>query len=199
MKRLVKISIVVFVILYLVPKGVCGQGVKTNLPFILVGCPNIGAEFNISKRFSVSGDMMWMPYLFKKNEEVFRSLNGSVELRYYVEPRYYYSNNMYDGFYLGPYLMAGDFNIGLKTNDAPLDNFRREGWGISTGVSIGYKTFLSKRFRLDLNIGLGYAHLQYDKYYLGGEWAEHPLELKNTKAWFGPTKIGASLVYNMFR
>ncbi len=74
-----------------------------------------------------------------------------------------------------------------------------KGWGISAGLSLGYKFYLSKRFRLDLNLGLGYAHLQYDKYQLGGEWADYPLELKDTRAWFGPTKFGVHLVYNLFR
>lgn len=52
---------------------------------------------------------------------------------------------------------------------------------------------------LDLNIGLGYAHLQYNKYYLGGEYVNFPLERKKTKRWIGPTKFGINLTYNIFR
>ncbi|MEG0647292.1 MAG: DUF3575 domain-containing protein, partial [Bacteroides sp.] len=51
----------------------------------------------------------------------------------------------------------------------------------------------------DTNIGLGYAHMQYNKYLLGGEWADYPLSIKDTKAWIGPTKFGVNLVYNLFR
>lgn len=105
---------------------------------------------------------------------------------------------MYDGFYLGPYVEAGNFNIGFWRGEER-ESYRYKGWGISAGLSLGYKFYLSKRFRLDLNLGLGYAHLQYDKYQLGGEWADYPLELKDTRAWFGPTKFGVHLVYNLFR
>lgn len=177
------------------------QAIKTNLPLILTGNPNIGAEWFIGKQFSVNGDVLWAPYLFKKDEEVFRSLIGSVDFRYYINPKYYYANDLWDGLYVGPYAMAGNFNIGLKNKDSddPTDSFRRKGWGVSAGVSAGYKFYISDRFRMDINLGLGYAHLQYDKYHLGGEYAEYPLERKKTKSYWGPTKFGVHLVYNIFR
>lgn len=179
-----------------VPAG--AQAIKINVPLFLIGTPNIGAEFTVSQQFSVNGDILWAPYLFKKNEEVFRGLVGTVELRYYIKPRYYYTNDMFDGFYVGPYTMAGNFNIGLKKKDDK-DSYRRRGWGISAGATVGYKFYLSKRFRMDLNMGIGFAHLQYDKYYLGGEWVGYPLEKKKTAMWIGPTKFGVHLVYNLFR
>lgn len=175
------------------------QTVKTNIPLILTGNPNIGTEWFIGKQFSVNGDILWAPYLFKKDEEVFRTLIGSVDFRYYINPKYYYANDLWDGLYVGPYAMAGNFNIGLKNSDDTKTSYRRKGWGLSTGVTAGYKFYISDRFRMDINIGLGYAHLQYDKYQLGGEYAEYPLEKKKTKAYWGPTKFGVHLVYNIFR
>lgn len=183
--------------LWTLPVG--AQAIKINAPLLLVGAPNVGAEFTISQQFSINGDVLWAPYLFKKNEEVFRSLIGSVDLRYYVNPRYYYTNDMFDGFYVGPYAMYGNFNIGLKEKDDNKDSYRRVGWGVSAGASLGYKFYLAKRFRLDINAGVGFAHLQYDKYLLGGEYADYPLEKKNTRMWIGPTKFGVHLVYNLFR
>lgn len=174
------------------------QAIKINLPTTLAGTPNIGAEFTISQQLAVNGDILWAPYMFKKHEEVFRTLIGSADLRYYVKPRYYYTNDMFDGFYIGPYVMAGNFNIGLYRGKNKT-SYRYEGWGVSGGVSIGYKFYLSKRLRLDVNLGVGYAHLQYDKYYLGGEYAKYPLAYKETKWWIGPTKFGVHLVYNIFR
>lgn len=175
------------------------QAIKTNAPFILTGSPNIGVEWSVGRQLTLNADVMWMPYMFKKNEEVFRVLVGSVDFRYYVNPKYYYTNDLWDGLYVGPYAMAGNFNIGLKEKDDEKTSYRRKGWGISAGVSVGYKFYLSSRFRIDANIGLGYAHLQYDKYELGGQYADFMLESKKTKAYVGPTKIGVSLVYNIFR
>lgn len=175
------------------------QAIKTNIPLILTGSPNIGVEWSVGKQLTVNGDILWAPYLFKKNEEVFRTLIGSVDLRYYINPKYYYTNDLWDGFYIGPYAMYGNFNIGLKNSDDEKTSYRRKGWGISSGISTGYKFYLSSRFRLDINLGLGYAHMQYNKYELGGEFAEYPLERKKTKAYVGPTKFGIHLVYNIFR
>ena len=197
MKRTIRI-LVLGLVLVLAAPAVKAQAIKTNVPLLLVGTPNVGMEFTVSQQFTTNLDILWMPYMFKKHEEVLRALVGSADLRYYVKPRYYYTNNMYDGFYLGPYVEAGNFNIGFWRGEER-ESYRYKGWGISAGLSLGYKFYLSKRFRLDLNLGLGYAHLQYDKYQLGGEWAGYPLELKDTRAWFGPTKFGVHLVYNLFR
>ena len=197
MKRTIRL-LVLGLVLVLAAPAVKAQAIKTNVPLLLVGTPNVGMEFTVSQQFTTNLDILWMPYMFKKHEEVLRALVGSADLRYYVKPRYYYTNNMYDGFYLGPYVEAGNFNIGFWRGEER-ESYRYKGWGISAGLSLGYKFYLSKRFRLDLNLGLGYAHLQYDKYQLGGEWADYPLELKDTRAWFGPTKFGVHLVYNLFR
>lgn len=176
-----------------------GQALKTNVPFTLVGSPNFGIEWSVGRQLTLNVDAMWLPYLFKKDEEVFRALIGSIDFRYYVNPKYYYTNDLWDGFYIGPYGMMGNFNIGLKDKDPEKTSYRRKGWGISAGLTGGYKFYLSSRFRIDANICIGYANLQYDKYQLGGEYADFKLESKKTKGYVGPTKIGISLVYNIFR
>lgn len=67
------------------------------------------------------------------------ALQSSVELRYYVNPRNFYTNDSWDGFYIGPYAMYGNFNIGLLKHNDPLQSYRRKGWGVSGGISTGYK------------------------------------------------------------
>lgn len=200
MKKRISLLLVIAAAMLAGANTVQGQvAIKVNLPTTLVGTPNVGAEFAVGQQFSINADVLWAPYLFKKHEEVFRGLIGTVELRYYVNPKYYYTNDMFDGFYVGPYAMYGNFNIGLHKHSDPMKNYRYKGWGVSGGVSLGYKMYLSKRLRLDCNLGLGYAHMQYDKYWLGGEWANSPLEKKNTTMWIGPTKFGVHLTYNLFR
>jgi hypothetical protein len=175
------------------------QSIKTNVPLWLTGSPNIGAEFTLTRQLTLDGEVLWMPYMFKKHEEVFRVAMASIESRYHVNPAYYYTNDSWDGFYVGPYALYGQFNIGLLRHGDMDRSFRRVGWGVSGGISTGYKFYLSPRFRIDVNVGIGYAHLQYNKYKLGGEYADFPLEQKITKAWVGPTKFGVYLVYNLFR
>jgi hypothetical protein len=197
--RYISVGSIALIVTFLLSAGAKAQGLKTNVPFILSGSPNFGIEWSVGRLLTLNADVMWMPYLFKKNEEVFRVLVGSIDFRYYLNPKYYYTNDLWDGVYVGPYAMAGNFNIGLKDKDENKTSYRRAGWGLSAGLTAGYKFYLSSRFRVDLNVGVGYAQLQYDKYELGGDYADFKLESKKTKSYVGPTKFGVSLVYNIFR
>lgn len=176
-----------------------GQAIKTNIPLILVGTPNLGFEFTVGSQFAVNIEGLWTPYMFKKSESVFRVFQTSADFRYYIKPKYYHTNNMFDGLYLGPYVMYGAYNVGFNRADPVESNDRYVGWGISTGLNIGYKMYLSRSLRLDFNVGVGYAHLQYDTYRLGKEHSEYPYKMKETKPWIGPTKFGIHLVYNIGR
>ena len=187
------------VVLSTVTTTVAAQSIKTNIPMWLTGSPNIGFEYTLTRQVTLNAEALWMPYMFKNGEEVFRVLQGTIEARYYLDPRNYYTNDTWDGFYVGPYAMYGNFNIGLIKDDDKASSIRREGWGVSGGISAGYKFAFGTRWALDVNLGLGYAHLQYDKYPLGGEFINYPLELKRTRQWIGPTKFGVHLVYNIFR
>ncbi len=198
MKPVVRYILLVSVLLCLFG-GVRAQSVKVNVPLWLTGSPNIGFEYTLTRQLTVNAEGAWLPDMFKKNEEVFRVLMGSAELRYYWNPQNFYTNDSWDGFYIGPYAMYGTFNIGLLKHNDPLRSYRRKGWGVSGGITFGYKYAFNSRLALDMNIGVGYAHFQYDKYKLGGEYVNFPLELKKTKQWIGPTKFGVSLTYNIFR
>ena len=197
--RPISIGFLLTALAFLFATQIKGQGIKTNVPLSLSGSPNFGVEWSVGRLLTVNAEAMWMPYLFKKNEEVFRVLVGSIDFRYYLNPKYYYTNDLWDGFYVGPYVMAGNFNIGLKNKDENKTSYRRVGWGLSAGLTTGYKFYLSSRFRIDVNAGIGYAQMQYDKYELGGDYADFKLESKKTKSYIGPTKVGVSLVYNIFR
>lgn len=100
MRKLSRILALGSILLFTAPTAKA-QAIKTNLPLLLAGTPNVGVEFMLSQQFTMNADILWMPYMFKKHEEVFRALIGSVDMRYYVKPRYYYTNNMYDGFTSG--------------------------------------------------------------------------------------------------
>ena len=78
-------------VLFCLISGVQAQSVKVNIPFWLTGSPNVGFEYTLTRQLTVNGEVLWMPYLFKKHEEVFRALQSSVELRYYVNPRNFYT------------------------------------------------------------------------------------------------------------
>lgn len=178
------------------------QAIKTNIPFLLAGTPNAGVEWNIGSRCSISGDAMWMPYMWNEAEEVFRALLMSADFRYYLKPKYYYTNKSYDGFYVGPYAMFGNYNIGVESltyNKEENIYDRYVGWGLSAGLLIGHRLYLSNRLRLDFNINLGYAYLQYNTYLLGKYNASFAYSTYNIKHYIGPTKFGINLCYIIFK
>ena len=75
-----------------------------------------------------------------------------------------------------------------------LGNYRYDGKIYGAGISYGYHWILKNRWSMEATIGAGYARLNYDKYVCGkcGEKLGH-----NNKNYFGPTKIGLSIIYTI--
>ena len=171
------------------------QMIKVNGPATLAGTPNIGYEHGLSPHLSVSADVMWLPYLSKKHEEVFRSFQMAGECRYYFKASEHIYDKMATGWYAGVYAMFGNFNIGLYRHHDMDRSFRRQGWGCSAGLSGGWKYKFNRHWQMDINLGIGYAHIQYNKYKLGGMYRHYPLKRKQTRGWVGPTRFSISFGY----
>ncbi len=222
----------VFCLSWVLHSGVTyGQAVKTNLAYLAVGAPNVGLEWNLGSRFTVNGDVSYVNHMWTQDhavqatsneyslQDAIKAVAGTLDFRYYVKPRYYYTNNSYDGFYLGPYIMAATYNVGVEKwawlnhicnrEDAEGHNgelaSRYQGYGVSGGVVFGYKLFLHNRLRLDLNIAWGYVYLQHYVADLSenGSWGLHPgldtwNNLSFSRIWV-PTRVGVNLCYILFK
>ena len=70
MRKLSRILALGSILLFTAPTAKA-QAIKTNLPLLLAGTPNVGVEFMLSQQFTMNADILWMPYMFKKHEEVF--------------------------------------------------------------------------------------------------------------------------------
>ncbi len=68
--------------------------------------------------------------------------------------------------------MYGTFNIGLLKHNDPLRSYRRKGWGGYREVLLSdTNMLLTPVWRAGYEYRfVGYAHFQYDKYNLGGEY-----------------------------
>lgn len=171
------------------------QMIKLNGPGTLAGCPNIGYEHGLTPKLSLAGDVIWLPYMSDKHEEVFRTLQITGEVRYYFRPTNDQPYTVPAGWYLGGYAMYGDFNIGRYRHNDMDQSFRRAGWACSAGISAGWKYAFNNRWQMDINLGVGYAHLQYHKYKLGGAYRDRPLGTWRTRHWVGPTRFSISFGY----
>ena len=59
-------------------------------------------------------------------------------------------------------------------------------------MSYGYQFILGRYWNLELNVGIGYARLKYDKYECRTCGEKVGTE---SKGYLGPTKAGISLIY----
>lgn len=167
--------------------------VKTNLLYDATTTFNLGVEFRLSKRLSLDLPVNYNPWTFSNNKKI-KHVLVQPELRYWIyEP--------FNGHFLGAHLLWSLYNVGgislpsgveETMGYGDLKNNRYEGSLYGVGVSYGYHWMLSNRFSLEATIGLGYVYLDYDRFECVkcGEKLGH-----DTRSYFGPTKLGLSLIY----
>ena len=62
-KSIIRIAGIIGLLTFLSAGHARAQAVKTNIPLILAGSPNVGIEWNVGRQFTVNGDVLWMPYM----------------------------------------------------------------------------------------------------------------------------------------
>lgn len=116
-----------------------------------------------------------MPFAKKTSLEVYGSLRpwkrGEQEVHKHwllqVQHRYWPCQVM-NGFFFGPYVHAGQFNLG--NHSMPLGLLRGlkpqryEGWLAGVGVGAGYEYAVAKHWNIGAEAGLGYTYIDYDKF-----------------------------------
>lgn len=168
-------------------------GIKTNL---LYGAgaltPNLGAEIDLGKRttIDVSGGYNWFNHDGRRND-------NKKLTHWMVQPEFrYWLCQKFNGHFFGVHALASGYNI--SRYNLPMlfgkgsQKYRHEGWAAGAGVSYGYQLILANHWNLEMNVGVGYARLKYDKYDCKtcGEKIG-----SSSKNYFGPTKAGISLIY----
>lgn len=162
--------------------------VKTNLLSDLSTTMNLGGEFRLSDYLTLDVLLSYNPWEFPNNKKI-KHLSVQPELRYWIyEP--------FNGHYLGSHLIYSNYNVGGL--DLPLGifsslkNYRYRGFGYGLGFSYGYQWILSSRWNLEATFGFGYMYLDYSRY----ECKVCGKKIDDShKNYFGPTKVGISLIY----
>ena len=139
--------------------------IKTNALYWATSTPNLGFEVGLAKKLTLDISGNYNPWKFGDDRQIKHWL-VQPELRYWLCERF---NGSFFGLH-GHY----DGNV------------------YGAGISYGYQWIISKRWSMEATIGVGYAHLKYDKYARGdgGEKLGH-----NNRNYFGPTKVGLSFIY----
>lgn len=173
--------------------GAKGQdvGLKTNLLADGFLSPNLGVEVGLAPRWTL--DLTGQVNFWNVNNHKWKHWLAQPEARYWFCDRF-------SRHFLGFHALGGQFNVGLIKNNtkflgvdySPLTDNRYQGWGVGAGVAYGYAFILGQHWNLELELGVGYAYVEYDKF----ECAECGRKVGDgNHHYVGPTKAAVNLVY----
>ena len=164
-------------------------GVKTNLLYDATGTINLGVEMRTGPQTSVDLSGNYNNWEFK---------NDRKWKHYLIQPEFrYWLDETFDGHFFGANAMWALYNVG-NLPSPPFSDYmkthRFEGWLAGVGVSYGYRYNFDHRWAVEGTFGLGYAYKDYDVFNCGkcGE-----MLASENKHYFGPTKVGISLIFGI--
>jgi len=146
-----------------------GVYVKGNALLIPIGIVNVGLEHQLSKKFTVQGDVLISPW---------KSFAGH-ELQYYslsLEGRYYF-DEAFKHWYIGANIAGSRFiaqkwnywKDGLTTDEVTgitynQSDLYQKGYSIIFGITGGYQFKVSDRLNIDLYASIGSSQDFYKGY-----------------------------------
>lgn len=169
---------------------------RTNGLYWLALCPNIGLEIQTDLGLAFQLDYVGAWWNRPSKNRFYSNYGFQTEVRYYLGSRQ--KEMPYTGHHLGAYyqMLTYDFEFGgtgYQSRDLDMT--------MGGGLSYGYSFPLSRRWSLDFTLGLGYFSSKYLVYEPAPNWEPVPYAPTNYKrlTFFGPTKVEATLVWNINR
>jgi hypothetical protein len=182
-----KLFIVCLLAMASMAAGAQSFAVKTNLLYLGTGTPNLGVEFGMGKRVTMSLTGGYNALNIEETTTTKPSLAhylGTAELRYWFCKRF-------DGTFLGLQGLYGDYVI----EDVPLvdlpKKYRFDGTAYGGSLVVGNQWALGKRWGMELSVGVGVLLLEYDK----SVQNSGPSKGKFKQTYVGPTKLNFSFMY----
>ncbi|WP_298648813.1 DUF3575 domain-containing protein [uncultured Proteiniphilum sp.] len=164
---------------------------KTNILYDLLSGLNVEVEVPVGEHFSLAGEWIFPWWLYEKKQYALEILSGNLELRYWWGDRT--GRDQMTGWFTGVYAGAGLYDIEWKTK-----GYQGE-FIIPFGLSGGFAHKISRNWRMEYSLGVGYMTNKYREYIpqkcgYDDEW--HLIKQKSGKsAWIGPTRAKVSLVW----
>ncbi len=164
--------------------------IKTNLLYDLTTTLNLGFEFRINERFSLDVPFNYNPFQFSNNRK-WKHFLAQPEFRWW------FGKGTFRGHFAGIHAHYAYYNIG-NLPSGPFSQYMRdhrfEGDAYGAGISYGYRWNFSYRWGLEATIGVGYAYKDYEVFEC--QTCGHFIDSKQ-KHYFGPTKVGVSLIFGI--
>ena len=165
--------------------------IKNNLAYDALKTPNLSLEFSMGRKWTLD-TQVGMNFFFYTQDATSSPYKTKKASHWLVQPELrYWLCERFNGSFFGLHGHYADVDIS-NLDMFGLGHDRYDGKLYGAGISYGYQWILNKRWSMEATIGLGYAHIKYDKYEPGdnGQKLGH-----NTKDYFGPTKVGLSFIY----
>lgn len=157
---------------------------KTNVAYWGTATPNLRIEVGLSRKLTLDVESGYNMFSFSKGKK-WRHWMVTPELRWWMCDRF-------NGHFFGVHAIGGEYNVNrLGFNDHTKKN-RYEGYMLGGGLSYGYHWVFRKRWAVEAELGVGYLHLDYDRYDCRkcGNYASH--EIRNL---FTVTRLGINVIY----
>lgn len=173
--------------------------IKSNLLYDALVIPNIGAEFQLGKNWSLAGTYWYTWFRNNHTHRYWRTYGGELETRKYLTlhkktgkaPEANNTGNQdkrpFTGWHVGglAQLFTYDFEFGGRGNLSYIS--------YAFGVESGYAHPISHRLNLDFALALGYLGGKYKDYV--PDRGCYVWQADKRRLWLGPIKAEISLVW----
>lgn len=172
---------------------------RTNLPLLGTGTPNLQAEWSLDHRdrWSINLEGVWSWWTFAHNAYANEIMYGSVELRHWLGRRK--NHHTLAGWHIGLGVGGGYYDLEWKSEGY-------QGEAVMGFVNLGWQARFGKRkqWAFDAGIGFGYLYSPYRRY-LGStlfpkehteEYDDHLMWQETSRLnWFGTPHANISIGY----
>lgn len=161
---------------------------KSNLLYDATTTMNLGLELGLARKWTLDIPVNYNPWKPSDGKRL-RHWGIQPEVRYWFCERFRRT-------FIGIHGHYADFNVGGWPNwsfiSENMQENRYQGHLYGGGFSVGHSWILKKRWSIEASVGVGYAHIVYDKYPCTTCGTK---ERESSKNYFGPTKASVSLIY----
>lgn len=161
---------------------------KTNAVAWGMAVLNVAVEYDISPAFS-----LLLPFYYSPADY----FTSSRKLRIFcVQPEVRYWFRQVDGLFTGVHAGVSSYNYALKSSTYRYQNSDTGAPLLNLGLTAGYRLPLDKKQRwcLEFSLGVGYAYLNYDRFFNIPNGAYVDTRHKN---FFGIDHVGISVGYRI--
>lgn len=160
--------------------------IKTNLLYDATTTPNLGVEFAFNKHWTLDISGNYNPWNTLWDNKSLKHWMVQPEARYWL-------HESFNGHFFGVHGLYTDYDVkGMNILSVMKSGYSYDGYGYGGGISYGYQLYLSPHWNIEFTAGVGYINFQYEKKKFP---SEGEVSSKYRNSYFGPTKLGVSIMY----